>query len=106
MEDEGRELVANTNFSEAFRDGREHCPFSRVEWGSMAPFSIIFSLESCDWLTFVGVQLVICERSSGGKYDRKLQRYLVNLGAQGTNSSGGNKMLGLAQEDGSIHGHP
>ena len=31
---------------------------------------------------------------SGGKYDRKLQRYLVNLGAQGSNSSGGNKHLG------------
>lgn len=27
-----------------------------------------------------------------GKYDRKLQRYLVNLGSQGQNSSGGNKI--------------
>ena len=32
--------------------------------------------------------------TSGGKYDRKLQRYLVNLGAQGSSTSGGNKHLG------------
>lgn len=33
----------------------------------------------------------LCE-SVGGKYDRKLQRYLVNLGSQSGNSSGGNKI--------------
>jgi hypothetical protein len=61
----------------------EHDAFASIVWGYWVALHITY-------ITIGSLSV----RVSGGKYDRKLQRYLVNLGSQGQNSSGGNKILG------------